>query len=67
MIYTVLYHTFSFYKKLFSSSRSIKNMTMKTENIFLKILLISDSDREYHHVFIPDLSPFSFVLQTKTD
>ena len=45
----------------------VKNMTMKTMNISLNILLTSDSDREYHHVFIPDLRPFSFVLQTNTD
>ena len=42
----------------------VKNMTMKTMNIFLNILLTSDSDREYSHVFIRDLLPFSFVLQT---
>ena len=43
----------------------VKNMTMKTTNILLIILLTSDSDREYSHVFIRDLHPFSFVLQTK--
>ena len=43
----------------------VKNMTMKTMNIFLNILLTSDSDREYSHVFIRDLHLLSFVLQTK--
>ena len=43
----------------------VKNMTMKTTNILLIILLTSDSDREYSHVFIRDLHLFSFVLQTK--
>ena len=42
----------------------VKNMTMKTMNIFLNILLTSDSDREYSHVFKRDLHPFSLVLQT---
>ena len=43
----------------------VKNMTMKTMNIIFFILLTSDSDREYSHVFIRDLHLFSFVLQTK--
>ena len=42
----------------------VKNMTMKTRNFFLNILLTSDCDIEYSHVFIRDLRPFSFVLQT---
>ena len=42
----------------------VKNMTMKTMNIFLNILLTSDADIEYSHVFIRDFCPFSFVLQT---
>ena len=41
----------------------VKNMTMKTMNIFLNILLTSDSDKEYSHVFIRDLRPFSLLLQ----
>ena len=42
----------------------VKNMTMKTMNIIFFILLTSDSDREYSHVLIQDLHPFSFLLQT---
>ena len=37
---------------------------MKIMNIFLNILLTSDTDSEYSHVFKRDLHPFSFVLQT---
>ena len=42
----------------------VTNMAMKTMTIFLNILLTFDADREYSHVFIRDLLPFSFVLQT---
>ena len=42
----------------------VKNMTMKTMNIFLNILLTSDADIKYSHVFIRDFRPFCFVLQT---
>ena len=42
----------------------VMNMTMKTMNIFLNILLTSDADIKYSHVFIRDFRPFCFVLQT---
>ena len=63
---TVLYCTVpSVFTRRCLAAVEVKNMTMKTTNILLIILLTSDSDREYSHVFIRDLHLFSFVLQTK--
>ena len=62
---SVLYCTIpSVFTRRCLAAVEVKNMTMKTMNIFLNILLTSDADIKYSHVFIRDFRPFCFVLQT---